>query len=482
MDATLYWNAVLLEASRRDFTRGDSNGQQPGPIRTSYAMAIVHIAIHDAVAFHTNLPGAAYMTKKGFAHGLTPLPGGDLPSKIAGAAITTLKKLYPKFTLYFEDSLGPVNDASFAFGVAVGEAVLKMRWGPSMVQDSTAADHSTDMIMGPQPANPLYGQHRADPYQPGQMQLGPKWGDVDTFLDPPPPGSPKNRPLGPPPGMSPDYLADPDYRARFEEVRDLGSVTRGARTAEQQRIGVYWGYDGANNLGVPPRLYNQIVRKIVTDRMKPPAPPMTQAQIAELFAIVNVAMAEAGIDAWHHKYHYNLWRPVVGIRAEDARRGGDPFWAPLGAPTTNIPGRMTQTPPFPAYPSGHATFGAALFQSLRLSLKTAPALEAAEVMAFDNGTGATVAGETFEFVSDELDGVAADPDGSSRTRVVKLFASFAEALWENAVARVYLGVHWRFDGLPEKPGDNVGGVQLGLKIGEDAHTFFNKAPSLSGSA
>jgi len=48
MNSVLYWNSVLLEASRRDFTRGYVNGQQPGPIRTSWAMAIVHLAIHDA--------------------------------------------------------------------------------------------------------------------------------------------------------------------------------------------------------------------------------------------------------------------------------------------------------------------------------------------------------------------------------------------------------------------------------------------------
>ena len=75
MNPVLYWNSVLLEASRRDFTRGFMGGQQPGPIRTSYAMAIVHLAIHDAVAFRHH-PNAAYLNKKGVAHGITtPLTG-----------------------------------------------------------------------------------------------------------------------------------------------------------------------------------------------------------------------------------------------------------------------------------------------------------------------------------------------------------------------------------------------------------------------
>ena len=95
MNPVLFWNSILLECSRRDFTRGFMSGQQPGPIRTAYAMAIVHIAIHDAVAFKSK-PAAAYLNKKGFAHGITTVQG-PLEDIIAGAAVTTLKALYPKF-------------------------------------------------------------------------------------------------------------------------------------------------------------------------------------------------------------------------------------------------------------------------------------------------------------------------------------------------------------------------------------------------
>ena len=286
-----------------------------------------------------------------------------------------------------------------------------------------------------------------------------------------------HKPLDPPPGSTlPNYLADPHYRADFEEARDFGALARGPRTAEQQRIGVYWGYDGANNLGVPPRLYNQVARAIVLGR----APGLNLRRMAELFAVLNVAMADAGIDCWHHKYAYDLWRPVVGVRAE-AAPDGDPFWAPLGLPLTNS-ARGTLTPPFPAYPSGHATFCAALLQALRLGLGTAPApMTVHEVLDVESGNSAPISDETFTFVSDELDGVALDPDGSIRQRVEKTFANFAEAVWENSVSRVYLGVHWRFDGLPRAASDLIGGVPLGLAVGEEAHAFFDAAPSLGGS-
>lgn len=90
MNPVLYWNSVLLEASRRDFTRGYNNAQQSGPIRTSRAMAIVHLAIHDAVALKQN-PGAAYLNKKGIVHGIALPLAGNLEDIIAGAAVTTLK-------------------------------------------------------------------------------------------------------------------------------------------------------------------------------------------------------------------------------------------------------------------------------------------------------------------------------------------------------------------------------------------------------
>ena len=59
MNQVLYRNAILLKASRRDHSQGYANNQQQGPTNTSRAMAIVHLAIHDAIAF-LRVPGCAY--------------------------------------------------------------------------------------------------------------------------------------------------------------------------------------------------------------------------------------------------------------------------------------------------------------------------------------------------------------------------------------------------------------------------------------
>ncbi len=220
------------------------------------------------------------------------------------------------------------------------------------------------------------------------------------------------------------------------------------RTIDQTVIGIYWGYDGAAGLGTPPRLYNQIVRRVAIARRN------TEAQNARLFALVNVAMADAGILAWDQKYIHDFWRPVVGIREHDLSMmlgpqpqnnisdDTDTGWLPLGAPATNaatVAGAASMpkntTPPFPAYPSGHATFGAAAFHIARLFYGVASGDRSRDNL-FD----------TLDFVSDEFDGMNQDNRGTVRPRHVR---NFPDGLWqmiiENGRSRVFLGVHWGFD-------------------------------------
>jgi vanadium chloroperoxidase len=200
---------------------------------------------------------------------------------------------------------------------------------------------------------------------------------------------------------------------------------------------------------------------------------------ARLFALVNVAMADAGILAWYHKLCYYLWRPVIGIREADGSLGpvarsntnigdiADPFWTPFGSPRTNEigPSVKSYTPPFPSYPSGHATFGAAAFQIVR------------RFYNYETDAPDQIA---FEFVSDELNGNSREPTGGRRTRHFRRFNSLADAIYENSVSRVYLGVHWKFDGLNTDINDSVqllnewgagtltiGGVPLGLAVADD---------------
>ncbi len=147
-------------------------------------------------------------------------------------------------------------------------------------------------------------------------------------------------------------------------------------------------------------------------------------------------MADAGVAIWESKYAYQFWRPVTGIREADEGTGptgagdgnpetvGDPTCTPLGAPASNLTG-PNFTPPFPAYPSGHAGFGGALFQILRHFYGTDDI--------------------AFTFVSDEFNGVTQDNEGNVRPLVPRSFSSLSEAEEENSQSRIYLGIHWAFD-------------------------------------
>jgi len=114
----------------------------------------------------------------------------------------------------------------------------------------------------------------------------------------------------------------------------------------------------------------------------------------------------------------------------------------LGAPASNLMG-PNFTPPFPAYPSGHAVFGGALFQTLRNFYRT------------DN--------ISFTFVSDELNGVTVDNSGTVRPLLPRSFANLSQAEEENGQSRIYLGIHWSFD--------KTEGIVQGRRIAD--HVFAN---------
>jgi len=147
-------------------------------------------------------------------------------------------------------------------------------------------------------------------------------------------------------------------------------------------------------------------------------------------------MADAGIAIWESKFFYHWWRPVGAIRESDPGTGpsglgdgndatvGDPAFTPLGAPASNL-AKANFTPPFPAYPSGHAGFGAALFQTLRHFYGTD------EI--------------PFTFVSDEFNGVTKDNAGNIRPLLPRTFANLSEPEEENGQSRIYLGIHWNYD-------------------------------------
>lgn len=431
-DSILFWNQVALEACKTDFSWPEPRPpevvpQQPGPTYTSRALAIVHLGMYDAF-FGVRGGADTYLD-----YSAEPPPGttalAAARAAVAATACLTLISLYSRqkdtFLRRHTEFIAmlPGADPAVAKGLAWGHVVAG-RMLADRVGDG--ADASNDQYAPS--AEP--GRHRPDPYTPTQGFLGPRWGEVRSFGFNDIRGSLT---------ALPDPLSLPEYAADFTEVAVKGRKTGGTRTQDETNVGLFWAYDGARNIGVPPRLFNQVIRSIVESKGG-----VTEAQNARLFALANMAMADAGIQAWYEKYRHNLWRPVVGIREADAGWGptgqgdgqaataGDPYWEPLGAPRTNSSGQASFTPNFPAYPSGHATFGTAALRVTKAELNVP---------------------DTFAFscVSDELNGENSGASGVRPKQNRSL--TLAGAIEENVLSRVFLGVHWQFDG---RMGEQVG--------------------------
>ncbi len=419
-DPILQWNAIALQAVADDHSGTFGTPDQGGPTRTARALAVVHIAMYDAV---NAIVGGyePYLQVTGLPAGT--IGKASVEAAVAQAAHDTLAEMYPKQVAVFDRALQRVLN-----GVPVSQGRNEGKLVGAKAAQNILADREDDGSDTPnQPFGPseekVIGLHQPDPLNPGQGLLTPLWGDVVPFamdnvtnFHAPPPPQPD----------SADPVERMNYAVAFDDVRRLGGdgvTTPTERTAEQTEIGLFWAYDGTNGLGTPPRLYNQIARCIAQQKKN------TVAENARLFALLNIAQADAGIACWYTKYAYNFWRPVIGVRCGEMDDNeftiGDANWTPLGAPATNQSnGGSNFTPPFPSYTSGHATFGAASFR-----------------------TFANLYGDDckFRLISDEMNGHNTDANGNHRATVVRSYTSFSQASRENARSRIYLGIHWQFD-------------------------------------
>lgn len=468
MDPILYWNEVALEANRVSHSNGKN--EQTGPTLSSRALAIVHLAMYDAYAGVRGNP-VAPVNLSPYLPGLpNPAPGASADAAVAAAAHATLSQLFPSQKPFFDlkhtqaGLQGIGLAAGHAYGLLVAQKLLEKRQSDPSASDNGYA------------ASVARGAHRPDPDNPDQGFHAPFYGSQSRCF-----AVTDRHELNPPPQPgSPDYIeALRQVRAKGIAPELMGTLPENLsrRTPNETLIGIYWGYDGAAGLGTPPRLYNQIVRALAVHRGN------SADENARLFALVNAAMGDAGILAWDQKYIHDLWRPVVGIREDDISLGltasgnhlisedADPSWLPLGAPKTNSQtNEKNFTPPFPAYPSGHATFGAAALHMARLFYGVS-----------DRSNDTLLEGVTF--VSDEFNGMNRDNRGTVRPKHVRNFpGGLWQAIVENGLSRVYLGVHWVFDAFAvddrQNPDliQNIGGVPLGLAIAED---IFSNGLNLS---
>jgi hypothetical protein len=433
----LYWSNVSLDATGLDFTpvaAGDTShvfGEQIGPHRSTRAIAIVHIAMFEAV----NAINGGFQSYVGNFGGAPR--GASTDAAIAQAAHDTLVCLWPSQKAIFDTKLTadlanittrlPTQKTD---GIDVGKraaaAIIALR-----INDGNAKRGEptvgVDYITGTAP-----GEWTVDPVSQVPLAIGAFWGqDVKGFIT----RNGAQFRLPPPPKFN-----SAEYTANYQHTKELGGdgiTTPHNRTADQTQIGIFWAYDGIPSLCAPPKLYTQVAQQIAEQ-----AGIWNVSELSRYLAAFATSQSDAGLAAWDGKFFYHQWRPIGGIRGFPAQDGNpntveDPTFTPLGGQASNLTG-PNFTPPFPSYPSGHATFGGAMAQFFRNYFGTDDM--------------------EFSLTSEEYNGITKDNTGKVRPAVVRNYTNFSQIEEENGESRIYLGIHFEHD--------KVYGILMGRQVAD----------------
>jgi hypothetical protein len=295
---------VVSEWNEQAFVSG-------GATRT---LAMVHVAMFDAVnAIHPRY--RRYLK-------LPPPPAGASPeAAAASAAHGVLVRLFPDQTERFDAalaaSLAALPDygkrAGVRFGDIVGQTIYEVRLddniltpGPLYVSGTTPGVYQITAPGPPQPIN----------------TNAPNW--IPFALK----SASQFRPVAPPALTSKTYARD------LIETAALGASTSQFRSADDDQV-AQWHTE------LPQFQLNRIARAETA------ADGRSLLAHARLFALLNIAVADAATSVFEAKYAYVYWRPVTAIRNADvddnARTTVDTGWTPF-----------LTTPQHPEYPAAHA--------------------------------------------------------------------------------------------------------------------------------
>jgi hypothetical protein len=417
-DSVVMWNQFAAQAATAACIHISGNG-----LAESRMYAMMHTAIHDAVnaierrsrpyAFHAQAGGPASLDAAVAAAArdvlvavMPTLP--ESPECIADG-LASVTSSYDAALAAIPD--GPAKTNGLATGQAAAAAIVALR----------ADDGSNAPWVDPNyPQGTEPGQWRFTPDFPAAIAFAPNYGDVTPFV------LKRGSQFRPRP---PHHLASAKYAADYNEIKLLGGdaiTTPSARTADQTEIGLFW-------IESSPLAWNRLARAVSTSR------GLDLWENARLFGLLNLAMADGYIGSWEAKYHYKFWRPITAIRLGDTDGNSNtaavPDWTPL-----------QPTYPMPDHDSGHAVQGGV----------------AAEVLKQVFGTDDVV----FTACSTTL---AAGSRCEEPAEVIRSYSSFSQAANENAVSRIYIGIHFRW-AVEE-------GVRHGRKIGAYAvHKLMKPVP------
>jgi hypothetical protein len=372
-DAIFDWNIKADEIAAQ---------KQLSPAEQGRALAMLHVAMFEAV----NAIAPKYSPYK------LSLKAERTTSKEASAAAAghnVLAKLYPDQKASLDSML-----ATMLAAISDGEAKAK---GIALGQEAAAgiiALRENDGIDG----QVAYRPHTTPgAYVPTTTPLFVSTPGITPWVMT---SGSQFRPAPPPALTSETWTKD------VNEIRELGGNKSTKRTAEQTTIGRFWFLTG-------PRTFNPIVRQVATSK------GLDIVDSARMFALVEMAAADAIIAVFDGKYTHNFWRPVTAVRNAD--QTGNPatpreaVWTPLG-----------DTPMHPEYPCAHC---------------------------ISSGTVATVLEKLVG--SEVAEFSLTSPTAPGVTRKWTKLRDYSD---EVSNARIYAGFHYRFS--------TEVGKDMGKKIGE----------------
>ena len=374
-DAVVHWNSVASSAIGTATAAG-----RPGPV-TQLDFAMVHAAIHDAVQaivqryepYHQQIPGAS-----GSPAAATAKAAYDMLLHLFPAQSSSLDAAYASF---FSANGLAFDDPGVLVGQQAAAGIINLRLNdgrfpptfPPFIGATGAGDWrpTISYLPGPPPSGAPMAVPWLDTVAPFTLR------DASQFRADPPP-----------------LLTGREYARDYNEVKALGGLTSGQRTAAHTDLAYFF----TDNIFLQ---WNRTLRGIASGHIT------DIADTARLFALANIAAADAVITTWDSKKHYNLWRPMTAIQEgeadENPRTAGDPSWQPLG-----------NNPNYPDYTSGVNIVTAAMTTSLRHFFGR-------DRLWFEMSTNAPAA-----------------------VQKIRVYRRFTDVERDAVEARMYLGIHFRF--------------------------------------
>ena len=302
------------------------------PVQQARVMAIVQVAVHDAVN------GITQDYETYLSPGSAPANASPQAAAVA-AAHHALMNLFPghsgSLETFYANSLAAhellPTDPGIEYGRSAAAAILALRANDNSAHaqfNYSAPGAGTPGVWAPLTSAPA---------------LLPGWGNVTPWVIR---SASQFRPEAPPALDSEQYARD------YNEIKDIGKSNSPTRTSLQTQIATFWRAS-------PTAIWNPVIRQVVAARN----PDLSTT--ARTFALVYLAVADASIACWEAKYTYNFWRPQPAINNGDIDgnnlTAGDATWAPL-----------FPTPPHPEYTSGHTTNSSAMATILELLFEDNP--------------------------------------------------------------------------------------------------------------